>query len=631
MTYEQSDYIEEQDEFVSQLNVHINDLPSEILLAVFCNLSPVDLKDARLVCRQWNNVILDKAAWIRAFDNKFQTGDVFASVTGSDRWILEYFGRLASLRTWAKAKSWSKLYSLVNNEYGQVDQIVADFVHDRLLTFSRALGTVTSCTLTLGKNQVFIPENHVFASTLAYDVNWTYLCVGKISGEIYLKNLITATSSGSSRTSVTCLKTCAEPVAGVRMNPDFDKHRERADILAVTKSGILQFLDLDAHAHGEIRLDDTALYLDSDFKSRIVVITSKYINVIDFASRKPLQKIAHGWDLDAKPCVCDVDFYDSNVVLGLADVFKVFHIDEDTFSVAEGNIHPSLSIIGGTIQECDKERNTQIAGGDGRLYALTISNGSVAVFELREARSPIEFKTTIMPFADDRTPQNIHMYTKVALNSSVIAIGALADWIHFYDSHSGHYLREGAKVSRKLTRNGMVPILYIKFAHNGAGGVVVSGDVVQYFKFGESLLDSKRPNTPQDLDMRNKRTIQQHIKNQLDEYTELEHHKEVQAQLADKFNGTTFESEQEELRVAMALSASTVDVEDSDFERVLALLREDVASPMSHQIEMVEDWESPEPATYNVGSSRALESAADAEELEDEILQRVLKLSMLEH
>ncbi|RKP32436.1 hypothetical protein METBISCDRAFT_25673 [Metschnikowia bicuspidata] len=605
---------------------HINDLPAEVLLNVFCRLSPVDLRDVLLVCRRWNSVVLDKAAWSRAFDNRFRTGDVFASVTGSRLWVREYFGRVALLRVWAKAKSVARLYMLINGEYGLMDRVSTDFLHDRLLKFSHAHGTVSLCTLTLGKNQMYIPENHQFASTLAFDVNWNYLCVGTTHGEVYLKNLIIAVSSDFNRLSLTRLAAGSEPVVGLKINPQCDRHREWPDVVLVTQSGNVQFVTLGGKRVAQLHLHLSPFLVDTDFATSVVVVTDTNVFVIDFASKLVVHSFPHGWVLDAAPAACSVDLFGLDVVLGHETEFKVFHILGDAHTVAEGRLSLGTTILDGTLQDSDRPRDKEVAGGDGRLYALTLSDGSVGVFELRQARSPIAFKTWIMPFADDRTPQNIHVYTKVALNSSVIAIGALADWIHFYDAHSGHYLREGAKVSRKLTRNGMVPILYIRFAPDSASGVVVSGNVVQYFRYGDEALELRRRNAPQALDMSNKRAIKEHIKTQLEEYDELEQSRLDAEIRVDKFNGTAFDSEQEELRVALALSASTMDAQDEELERALALLREEVELS-----EQVEDWTGEwgsgvsEPS-LQMGSSRTLKHA----ETEDEILQRVLRLSMLD-
>lgn len=617
-----------EDELPLEHTLHINDLPSEVLLNIFCNLSPVDLRDCRLVCCQWNDVVLDKAAWTRAFDNRFLTGDIFASVTGSHLWILEYFGRVASLRTWAKAKSVAKLYALVNS--GLVNLATADFTHDRLLTFSRTRGSVTICTLSLGKNQVFIPENYLLIRTLAYDINWKYLCVGTSNGEVYLKSLITATSSGSSRLSVSCLAAGIDSIVQVKINQECDKHREKADIIYATEAGRVGFLSLNGKLLFEITFQERVVYLDTNWKKYVVVISSTHITSIGFNTKEVVHNVPHDWNFETLPPVCDIDFASLSVVLGLDDTFKVFGLG--SHSLATGQINGGVQIINGTIQETYRERDFSVVGGDGCLYALTLSDGSVAVFELREAKTPISFKTRIMPFYDDRMPQNIHMYTKVALNSSVIAIGALADWVHFYDAHSGYYLREGAKVSRKFTSDELNPIFCIKFAPQGASGVVVSGDVVQCFRYGELPPQTKRSNAPQASDMSTKRIIQQDIKTQLDEYDQLQQDKQHAAVLVDKFNGKSFDDEQEELHVAMALSASTINVEDTELERALALLREDVP----HASEHWNDFGSSPEYGPQEGSSNNLEEISvelGAEEFlgsENEVLKRVLQLSMLE-
>lgn len=567
--------------------VTINDLPVEILIGIFAHLSPVEFKTLRLVCRKWNYALSDKAVWAKAFGNRFGTGATFASVTRSQMWLLEYFGRISATKKWAKAKATSQLYRLVNNEYGMVDHIETDFVHDRFLMFARVSGAVSYCTLTLGKNQVFIPDDPLFSRILAYDATWSYLCWGRTTGEIYLKNLATSTASGSNRLSITRIRSAStiapdseHPISIVKLNREPDKHKGKVDIVSTNAMGLVQFWSLSGAEIALLNLDEPAFFLDTDFKTYVVVLSYQCITFVDFATRKVVSKYEHGWSFLEPPVAVHVDLGDFNVVICDDTRVRIFHFDGTLFSMLEGQVPQEVTIIDGTIQKSSGARKKNIVGGDGLLYAITLSDGSVCVFNIRDAPSLLKFTNRIMPFSDARSPVGVAQYTKVALNSSVVAIGALADWIHIYDAHSGEYLREGTKVARKLTRNGVTPILKIEFGPNGACGVVVCGDVVHYFRFGEEPKAKKKPNAPPGSDASSRREMHRHIQAQIDDYDSLQHSQIRLERMADKYNGTRFDSEQEEWRVALALSASYANNEEGldDLEKVIALLQTDVSN-----------------------------------------------------
>jgi len=574
--------------------VTINDLPVEVLIGIFANLSPVEFKNLRLVCRKWNFVLSDRAVWAKAFGNRFGTGPTFASVTRSQMWLLEYFGRISATKKWAKAKATAQLYRLINNQYGIVDHIETDFIHDRFLMFAGVSGAVSYCTLSLGKNQVFIPDDPLFSRILAYDATWTYLCWGRTTGEIYLKNLATSTASGSNRLSLTKIRsvntTSSEselPISIVKLNREPDKHKAKVDIVSMNTMGLVQFWSLLGKEISSLDLNDSAFFLDTNFKKYIVVVSSHFITLVDFNTHELLSKFEHGWTFSETPVAVNVDFGDLNVVICDETCVRVFHYADSSFSVLEGHVPTEMTIIDGTMQTSSAVRNKNIVGGDGLLYAITLSDGSVCVFNIRDAPSHLKFPVRILPFADSRSPTGIAQYTKVALNSSVVAIGALADWIHIYDAHSGEYLREGAKVSRKFTRNGVAPILKIEFGPNGACGIIVCGDVVQYFRFGEEAKPKKKPNAPLVADASSRREMHRHIQAQIDDYDSLQHSEFELERMADKYNGTRFDSEQEEWRVALALSASYANNEESldELERVIELLQTDVSNVLEDAVD----------------------------------------------
>ncbi|PSK37670.1 hypothetical protein C7M61_003377 [Candidozyma pseudohaemuli] len=609
---------------VHHQNVHINDLPDEVLLNVFAHMQPVELKDLRLVCSKWNHVVLDKSAWIKAFHNRFGTGNVFASVTGLTMWLTEYLGRVAVARKWAKARAYSHSYALVNNEFGMrvPPRVFVDFAHDRILTFARFLGAISMCTLSTGRNQVFFPENSVLSMGMAVDSNWSHLCVGKPNGEVLLKNLITSSATGLGKQSVTTLQgPTDDPIVALKLNETFEKVREKVEIVAGTRGGLLLLWSATTLLR-TIFVSQTCgvLEVESDFTKSVVVVTEEEIIAYELSLGEETHRVAHGIAL--MPHVnFRIDLADMNVVAYDETTVKVFHLAEEVF-VRETEAPEEVSIIGGKLQQSDRKvRNSDVAGGDGRLFALIFSDGSVGTFNIRDTSSEIKLLTRIMPRYD--APFGIFDWTAVALNSSTIAIGLLPNFVHFYDSHLGEYLREGVKVLRKLFREGEPPIRHMSFSSNQAAGVVVSGSVAQYFRFGDAPLSSKRkPNTPQAAEGSSRHAMHRHIKAQLDDYDTLEDSRRRAELMADRYNGTELESEAEELRMAMALSASSVPdtSEDDDLERALALSREELerVTPLEGTLRSHELFK--QPATGHPGEP--------IEESDDDILRQVIEISL---
>lgn len=622
-------HLDPNPESLHRQTVHINDLPDEVLLGVFAHMHPVELKDLRLVCRKWNHVVSDKSAWITAFNNRFGTGNVFSSVTGSPMWLTEYLGRVAVSRKWAKGRAFSHAYALVNNEFGMrvPPRVFVDFAHDRILTFARFSGAISMCTLSTGRNQVFFPENSVLSMGMAADCNWSHLCVGKPNGEVFVKNLITSSATGSGKQSVVTLQgPTDDPILTLKMNDVFEKVREKTEIIAGTRGGLLLLWSATTLLR-TIFVSQTCGVLEvaSDFRETVVVVTEEEIVSYELPSGEEMHRVAHGITM-AGDTGFYIDLPGMNVVVHNESTIKVFNLSERIYTT-EASAPEGVNIIGGTLQQTHrKTRLPDIAGGDGRLFAVIFSDGSVSTFNIRDTGSDIKFLTRIMLRYD--APYGIREWTVVALTSSILAIGLLPNFVHFYDAHLGEYLREGVKVLRKLFREGEPPIRHIEFSPSDCSGVIVSGSVAQYFRFGnDPIALKKKPNTPQSAEGSSRHAMHRHIKDQLEDYDTLEDTRRRAELMADRYNGTELDSELEELRMAMALSASSVPdtSEDDELERALLLSREDlepVATPVEGSLRSHELFK--QPATGHPGEP--IEESDD-----DEVLRQVMELLLTDH
>lgn len=121
--------------------------------------------------------------------------------------------------------------------------------------------------------------------------------------------------------------------------------------------------------------------------------------------------------------------------------------------------------------------------------------------------------------------------------------------------------------------------------------------------------------------------MHRHIKDQLADYETLEHSQRQAELMADRYNGTEHESELDELRMAMALSASSAPTtsEDEELERVLALSREElerVVTPVEGGLWTHEIFK--QPATGHPGEIRD-------ESDDDEVFRRVIELLLHDH
>jgi hypothetical protein len=71
-------------------------IPDEVLVYIFANLDPSDLKLSSGVCRKWSQVISDDNSWRSAFENYFRSMPLRRITQGS--WRREYLTRTGLLK-----------------------------------------------------------------------------------------------------------------------------------------------------------------------------------------------------------------------------------------------------------------------------------------------------------------------------------------------------------------------------------------------------------------------------------------------------------------------------------------------------------------------------------------------------
>lgn len=647
----------------------INDLPIEILINIFSNLDPIQLSQLRLVCKHWNYAVMDKNTWNKSFTSKFGTNPNFPSVSGSRYWMIEYFNRMKIYKKWNKGIGIHKFYQLINNEYGFVDHIMSNFEQDKILTFSQIGGNIAISDLSNGKNQAFIPGPYIYRSITSYCINWNYLLTAKYGGGLFLKNLLTSTSSSATKTStVTLIKD--EPENGIdnsilatTMNDYPDKHKERCDIISASKSGKVQFWNLNGDELHNVIIQEPIFKIKSDFKNVCIALTPTNLILIDYKTFQIRKVIPHGLGIIEEILMglfVDIDFGGSNIIICLQSMIKVINYKNlQDIRFRELVLADGVETTKGKLQTLSHyklhSRDDQIVGHDGLFYANILSDDSVIIWNVREESKVIKIQTEINPVFNKYTrilPEGLQYVVAMGLNSSVIAISTYNGITNLYNVFTGEYLKEcSLKYPKKYVgiHNSLVMTKDVQLStnQNSTNGIIICGDVIQYFQYGDlensGISNTKKKSSVGGAQVSNKQIAYQHIKDQMEDYDIEMSNMEKKKRLLDKYNGDSFENEEEELSIAIALSQSQNhnprhnNEETIDEEEQLRL-----AIEMSKSIEHEHNYNSHSllhhqqtengdtQQTENGHQQTQQQSSSSVEEDEEEQLKRIIEMSLID-
>jgi hypothetical protein len=111
-------------------------MPNEVLIFIFSNLDPFELKHASGVCKRWNLVISDDNCWRFAFEYYFGSIPLRRITTGS--WRREYLTRTGLLKEWGRGRQAIQFEPRI----GKIEHIYLDMDEQKLFAGSLQKGTV---------------------------------------------------------------------------------------------------------------------------------------------------------------------------------------------------------------------------------------------------------------------------------------------------------------------------------------------------------------------------------------------------------------------------------------------------------------------------------------------------------
>ncbi|RLV94285.1 hypothetical protein JA1_001885 [Spathaspora sp. JA1] len=668
-------HITENTNWESHHKSNINELPTELLIAIFSQLDPVYLNLIRLVCKRWNFVINDRETWTNAFTNKFHTPKIFPSL--SSNCMTEYFMRLNIIKNWKKGHAIHSFYQLINNEYRFNDLTRCDFTQDRIMIFSKRHGNITSGNLHSGRNQSYIPGgSNLNISCVA--MNGNYLLMGKLNGEVHLKNLVTSTSV-SSRSSYQVFSSGEQqdlPVMCVCMNDNPDKFKTRVDAITGGYNGIVKCWNFQGKLVKSFQFEQQIVYnVASDFQKYIILNTDSKLVIIDYQSLEIVHELDLGLTIEntedpnnasyfqnliQSKNKLDVDYVDKNIIICYDTIIKVFNFES---GIRQRQLDLKTSIVKSYLQTCSEHkllsnnsRNRTIIGSDGLLYVNLLADDSVIIWNVREDSSKIEPIVHIQPslnymkyspmLHDAIVQRDLPYIVDIAITSTILAVCGYNGLCNIYDVYTGKFLREiSLKFPKKFEHmhDRLIGDVYIKLNPNqiDCNGVIVCGDTVQYFQFGDlqpvNLSKTKKQKSI-NLGVHSKHESKKKIKDGMDEYTSQKYNQKMTHALLDKYNGTQYDDEDEELSIALAISQSYQNSskgESDSSEFIDPSLDDDLllAIELSKQEKEAEEEEArrnEELAFHEpIQMSSRQEERLNDEEIEE--LRKALELSLLEH
>ncbi|CAH6722096.1 hypothetical protein CLIB1444_08S01794 [[Candida] jaroonii] len=602
---------------------HINELPPEILVEIFGHLELTQLPQIQLVCKYWAGIISNPSIWEHSFNTKFGASEVFPSWSGSSRWVVEYLARSSGLKKWKKAQGEHTNYQILNEFADNIT--LTNFVGDKLMVYSRIGNSVNICGLRWGKTQTFVPgdNNHV---TLA-DINWNHL-VFATRDSLHVKSLAGATVSSSRSSTKEIIQLGG--IKRVKVRDICDKFKDKPDIIICTSDKVMIF-NLNGETIKVFEIEDI-IDFGTDFKHIVVVCNTKIliIKMEDFS----IKEIDH--EVGAED-VQDInfDFDDDNLIIHHSKDAVVFNYRDETTST----ITFPMDVKFGKLQNSRGKRNPLLVGKDGLFYATILIDDTIVIWSVRDSRKIItrfksEFKYKNLGLGDTNEVCSIE------LNSGVVIVGGYNGFANVHDLFTGKHLREcSIKFPKKYTHmyQYRIPVREIKVNGNHSNGIIICGDLIQYFQFGEDTNKSLKSTKKKKFIAENsyKNNTKKMIKDQLEDYEINEYHTNQMHEIVDKYNGQG--DGEDDIELAIALSKSTLqdttgeEEEDDELQRALELSKNQESSEDFDELLKETLLASTQNELHNPHEFDEIQTGSSkAEPDEDEELRRVLELSLLE-
>jgi ubiquitin ligase complex F-box protein UFO1 len=606
-------------------------LPVELIIQVLSHLDVSDIYNVYDTCHFLQDIINDEELWKNLFLQKFKTVK-FSSISKSQKFSIELIKRQQLLATWKKSAGIHKNLIL---DVPNVEKLI--FQYPRVLSFSDQ-GTINITSIEKGKSEVTIPLTTPSGCT-SYHFNPSGSVFGRYDGKIFSKQLNNKSAYLG------------------RITEFLDQHQ--GSVTSIYNDNINCF---SGDEHGEVykwdlktrellkrlKVSQEGIVKLKGLYSSIIAIDYSRIHFVDGDVIKTI-------DLNDLGTVefFEVDFPGKLIVVGSLKKLRVYSFAQFTFGKFHELDFNGLDMVYKVSLE-EKNHGSvdyKIAGADGCNLGVLTRKGLVFSINIRDIitsnGTEILPQATLVPIFDNfNAPEGVPPISSIAINSSVILLGSYNGFAAIYDALTGEFLRTASvRIPKRylpLTENSfLIPVKAVQLGpNNGAQGLLLVNNVIQYFQFGAiengmSKKKTKKLVAGAASDRKNK--LQKKIKHDIDELRHHEYEMYKKEKLLNKYNGDEL-TDQEQIELAMVLNDSL-----QEGQRRNQSVREgkQVAEDMLQQEEEEEQIDDDlaralelsrlEDSYENHSSEAFEETAANGDEADDEYerqLQEALRRSL---
>lgn len=505
-------------DLVSSPALSVANLPPEVLVEVFSNLTPNCLDACSLVCKHWYNVLNNDASWRAAFYKLFDCRS-FNRVTSSLKWRTELVSRLDIIHKWTKGHAKNLSF---NGGIMEISHVFSDFSASRLILFSSQLGVGVVADPSKGKvatPRIFTDKSLQYTGEVCctdgsrfgmiFGLRNGNLCGVIFSQETRIRDYSAMNGSHTGEVSSVWINKLESPRAYIGIGA-----------LSGGEDGHVFAWDLDK---GEIIHDYTlcqgvaVTHIKCDSKDRAIAITADgkvfilFEGAEEFALLGQFSVVLNERGRSySRLSFFEVDFNCNFAVY--ADDFRILrfkisndpsHFEIDEFVTPEARAIDCVAIDRTQFSRAGTNKDTP--GGNCRYLAASSSNDLIFIWLLQAEATDhrIEpFRKMISPFQVDRA--DVPSVTAIALNSVVLLVGSYNGVTVAYELLTGKYLRVVSSRFSKRALNlranphfadtGLLSISHLEFDSEPSNphGIIVIGSAIQYFDLGATLSAVKK-------------------------------------------------------------------------------------------------------------------------------------------
>lgn len=571
----------------------IEALPTELLVLVFLHLPPASLHTLALVCRHWHLIVHDAYAWRQLFRQRLPLGSSFQPVVYPTLWQRELLLRESLARTWTRATGKHFGYTLPDVHPDDSQHYALDFDGDRFLVYQPAHARVVSVDLRDGRHVDHLPLYGVATTNVVAALSTHAVVIGSWSGDVAAKML----SNRRYVQPVVRLDSLRVPVSAVLVGTGSGPFL--AAVGTATGSIVLYHIEEGTKTATLQAGPEPIVALSSNWKDTLVAVDSLMAVHTFLLADEWHHTVLPGHTLPTTTYTAPqllVDYAGSVAVVatpGAATVALHLLLDPELWSTYTAAT---------PVVACASARELPHQDiGTAQYTAVVLASGTVCVFNTRAPQS----SHSLQPFREFTPPMSKHQRTvprffSLALNAQFVALGGADGRADLYDLHSGAHVRELAQSFRKQFALATWPRhvgaittsnVFLNPDHRATAGVALAGGrVVHYFQFGSQPIDAMEARAAARRGRRKQHgprrgNLERRMHEMVDDMHFQELLEEERDHMMERYNGNDL-SEEEQMRVALAMSESTRGGSDEELEAALALsMRE------GEHAESAESWE----------------------------------------